>query len=89
MTEFWETTFGKVQLAWGPESTAFAALAGDYFSRANVETVLIPGIGYGRNAKPFLARGDGGDGGSRSRKSRSRSLAARPSSPHPSRLSHG
>ncbi|MEO6951396.1 MAG: class I SAM-dependent methyltransferase [Polyangia bacterium] len=57
MTEFWEAAFTRMQLAWGVEPTASALLAGDYFSRAGVKDVLIPGIGYGRNAKPFLDRG--------------------------------
>jgi SAM-dependent methyltransferase len=57
VTEFWETAFSKMQLAWGVQPTASAALAGDYFARAGTKAVLIPGIGYGRNAKPFLERG--------------------------------
>lgn len=57
MTEFWETAFTKMQLAWGLEPTKSALLARDYFARAGVKEVLIPGIGYGRNAKPFLAHG--------------------------------
>jgi len=46
-----------MQLAWGLEPTRSASLASDYFARAGVKDVLIPGIGYGRNAKPFLERG--------------------------------
>lgn len=57
VAEFWETAFTKMQLAWGLEPTASASLACDYFTRAGVKDVLIPGIGYGRNAKPFLERG--------------------------------
>ncbi len=57
MTEFWETAFTKMQLAWGLEATASARLASDYLARAGAKEVLIPGIGYGRNAKPFLERG--------------------------------
>jgi SAM-dependent methyltransferase len=57
VTEFWETAFTKMQLAWGVEPTASASLARDYFARVGVKDVLIPGIGYGRNAKPFLERG--------------------------------
>src|SRR5690606_15517225 len=44
-------------LAWGVEPTASARLAGDYFARTGAKQILIPGIGYGRNAKPFLERG--------------------------------
>lgn len=57
MTEFWETAFAKMQLAWGLEPTLSASLARDYFARVGAKDVLIPGIGYGRNAKPFLERG--------------------------------
>ncbi len=57
MTEFWETAFTKMQLAWGLEPTRSACLARDYFARAGAKDVLIPGIGYGRNAKPFLECG--------------------------------
>ena len=57
MTEFWESAFTTKRLAWGLEPTASARLAGDYFARAGAKNVLIPGIGYGRNAKPFLERG--------------------------------
>ena len=57
MTEFWESAFSKMQLAWGLEPTVSACLACDHFIRLGVKDVLIPGIGYGRNAKPFLACG--------------------------------
>jgi SAM-dependent methyltransferase len=57
LTEFWESAFTKMGLAWGLEPTASASLAGEYFARAGAKDVLIPGIGYGRNAKPFLERG--------------------------------
>lgn len=57
MTEFWDDAFQDKQLMWGLEPTASASLAADSFARAGVRDVLIPGIGYGRNAKPFLARG--------------------------------
>lgn len=57
MTEFWEAAFNKMQLAWGLEPTQSAALARDIFARKGAKNVLIPGIGYGRNAQPFLERG--------------------------------
>jgi SAM-dependent methyltransferase len=57
VTEFWETAFAKMQLGWGLEPTASASVAGDYLARAGAKDVLIPGIGYGRNAKAFLGRG--------------------------------
>lgn len=57
MAEFWETAFLKMQMAWGLEPTLSARLACDDFARAGIKDVLIPGIGYGRNAKPFLEAG--------------------------------
>jgi SAM-dependent methyltransferase len=57
MTEFWETAFTEKQLMWGFEPTASAIFARNYFARMGVKDVLIPGIGYGRNAKVFLDHG--------------------------------
>lgn len=57
MTEFWETAFNKMELGWGLEPTHSAMVTCDTFVRAGVKNVLIPGIGYGRNAKPFLDAG--------------------------------
>jgi SAM-dependent methyltransferase len=57
MTEFWEAVFHERQVMWGVEPTVSAILARDYFAEKGVKDVLIPGIGYGRNAKPFLDRG--------------------------------
>jgi len=57
MTEFWETAFNEKQLMWGLGPTASAILARDYFARMDFKRVLIPGVGYGRNVKPFLDRG--------------------------------
>jgi SAM-dependent methyltransferase len=57
MTEFWETAFTEKQLMWGSEPTASAIFASDCFARMGVKDVLIPGVGYGRNAKVFLDHG--------------------------------
>ncbi|NWA24979.1 class I SAM-dependent methyltransferase [Pseudomonas gingeri] len=57
MTEFWESAFTENQLMWGFEPTLSALFANDYFVKRGVKDVLIPGIGYGRNAKVFLAHG--------------------------------
>jgi SAM-dependent methyltransferase len=54
---FWEAAFARSQLAWGLEPTRSAVLASECFARAGARDVLIPGVGYGRNAKPFLAAG--------------------------------
>lgn len=57
MTDFWEDAFNEKQLMWGLAPTASALAACDTFTRAGAKSVLIPGIGYGRNAQPFLQRG--------------------------------
>jgi len=57
MSEIWDEHFKRAELMWGFEPTASALFAGHYFSMLGVEDVLVPGIGYGRNAKPFLERG--------------------------------
>lgn len=57
MTELWERVFLDKQTMWGLEPTLSATFACDHFSRAGAKEVLIPGVGYGRNAKPFLEQG--------------------------------
>jgi SAM-dependent methyltransferase len=57
MTELWESVFKDKQMMWGREPTTSAVLARDRFLRSGAKEVLIPGVGYGRNAKPFLESG--------------------------------
>lgn len=57
MIEFWESAFAERQLMWGFTPTASALLAAEQLAEAGAKHVLIPGIGYGRNAKVFLERG--------------------------------
>lgn len=57
MTEFWETNFIEKQTMWGYEPADSAIWAKDCFLENKVKEVLIPGIGYGRNAKVFLENG--------------------------------
>lgn len=59
MTEFWETNFIEKQEMWGFEPAQSAVLAKDFFLGQKVRNVLIPGIGYGRNAKIFEDNGMG------------------------------
>ena len=56
-TEIWEEVFADKQMMWGLEPTLSAIFAKDYFVRMGVRDVLIPGVGYGRNAKLFLDHG--------------------------------
>jgi len=57
MPEFWETAFADKQLMWGLEPARSAVFARDWLGRAGAKEILIPGVGYGRNARPFLDRG--------------------------------
>lgn len=57
MTEFWEETFKDKQEMWGLEPAKSTVLTKDFFLEQNVKNVLIPGIGYGRNAKSFIDNG--------------------------------
>lgn len=54
MTEFWESSFIEKQTMWGFEPSDSAILAKDFFLEKKIKDILIPGIGYGRNAKIFL-----------------------------------
>lgn len=54
MPEFWEEAFKNKQEMWGSEPAKSAVLAKDYFLERKIKNVLIPGIGYGRNAKTFI-----------------------------------
>ncbi len=57
MAEFWESSFKEMQTSWGFEPSDSAILAKDFFLHENVKEILIPGIGYGRNAKIFCDNG--------------------------------
>lgn len=55
--EFWEANFIEKQEMWGLEPSKSALLANDFFLEKSVKNVLIPGIGYGRNAEIFRESG--------------------------------
>lgn len=57
MTEFWEEAFKDKQEMWGLEPAKSTILAMDFFVEHSIKNILIPGIGYGRNAKIFLDNG--------------------------------
>lgn len=57
MTEFWEAAFKDKQEMWGLEPAKSSILTNDFFVEHGVKNVLIPGIGYGRNAKIFRESG--------------------------------
>jgi SAM-dependent methyltransferase len=57
MTEFWEEAFKDKQEMWGLEPAKSTVLTKDFFVEHKVTNVLIPGIGYGRNAQIFMENG--------------------------------
>ncbi|MEB0260821.1 MULTISPECIES: hypothetical protein [unclassified Mucilaginibacter] len=56
-SEFWEKSFIKNQEMWGFEPANSAILTKDLFVKQLVTSVLVPGIGYGRNAEIFRDNG--------------------------------
>jgi SAM-dependent methyltransferase len=54
MAEFWEEAFKDKQEMWGIEAAKSAKISKDFFVEKELKNILIPGFGYGRNAKPFL-----------------------------------
>nr|WP_214460431.1 class I SAM-dependent methyltransferase [Flavihumibacter fluvii] len=57
MTEFWEQAFQDKQEMWGLEPAKATILTKDFFAEHKIKNVLIPGIGYGRNAQIFIDNG--------------------------------
>lgn len=57
MIEFWESSFIEKQTMWGFEPSESAILTKDLFLEKDIKDILIPGVGYGRNAKVFVDNG--------------------------------
>lgn len=57
MAEFWEAVFQEKKKMWGEEPTTLATEAIEIFKQQDFKRILIPGFGYGRNAKPFYEQG--------------------------------
>ncbi len=57
MTEFWEEAYKDKQEMWGFEPAKSTVLAKNFFLEQKARNLLIPGIGYGRNAKIFIENG--------------------------------
>lgn len=55
--EFWESNFIQKQEMWGINPAKSAVETKDLFLERSVKNVLIPGIGYGRNAQIFRENG--------------------------------
>lgn len=57
MSEFWDEMFQKIGVLWKFEPADSALQTSDLFASEKIRNILIPGIGFGRNAKPFLEKG--------------------------------
>ena len=57
MTEFWESSFRDKQEMWGLEPADSAIGTLELFKKYGLNKILIPGFGYGRNAKIFTDNG--------------------------------
>lgn len=57
MSEFWEDAFQEKKMMWGEKPIPLAIEASEIFKGQGFRKVLIPGFGYGRNAKPFYEKG--------------------------------
>lgn len=55
MTEFWEKNFAEKQEMWGLEPAQSAIVVKNLFLKEGINNILIPGIGYGRNAAVFIS----------------------------------
>jgi SAM-dependent methyltransferase len=57
MSEFWDTMFQKIGTMWHFEPADSTLFARDLFAQNKLQKILIPGVGYGRNAKTFVESG--------------------------------
>lgn len=57
MAEFWEESFVSKREMWGLEPATSAVIAKDFFEEKSLKDILVPGVGYGRNAKVFTDNG--------------------------------
>ena len=57
MKDFWETRYLLEKEIWGSTHSKTAEFCLNYYISNSVKSILIPGSGYGRNAKYFLENG--------------------------------
>ncbi|MBI9054915.1 MAG: class I SAM-dependent methyltransferase [Bacteroidales bacterium] len=55
--EFWEELFSKHGTLWNFYPSDSAVEIAEFFYSEGLKNILIPGVGYGRNAKPFIDKG--------------------------------
>lgn len=54
MDSYWENRFKNEGVLWGAEASESAYYTLDLFKKNSIKDILIPGFGYGRNAKLFI-----------------------------------
>ncbi|HAQ20950.1 MAG TPA: SAM-dependent methyltransferase [Prolixibacteraceae bacterium] len=57
MSEFWDNKFQEIGTIWSFEPSDSAIFTCKLFTGNNFKRILIPGVGYGRNARPFIESG--------------------------------
>lgn len=57
MKEFWEQRFKKEGTIWSDDPSQSAIYAANFFRNYPIQHLMILGIGYGRNSRPFIERG--------------------------------
>ena len=57
MTEFWESIYSSNEKMWGENPTDNSRHVLKLLQSNNIKSILIPGFGYGRNAKVFYDNG--------------------------------
>jgi SAM-dependent methyltransferase len=57
MSEYWESRFKNEGAMWKFEPSDSAILAMKLFISENIREILVPGFGYGRNARLFIDNG--------------------------------
>ena len=57
MDEFWESSFKEKQTMWGLDPAESAVKAFDLFEANGIKKIMVPGFGYGRNARVFFEKG--------------------------------
>ncbi len=57
MKDYWNNRFLKEDEIWGKTHSKTAELCLQYFTKYGIKKILIPGVGYGRNAQLFQKSG--------------------------------
>lgn len=57
MKTLWEDLYQKIGMSWSFDPVDSALIARDLFTAKGLHKILIPGVGFGRNAKPFIESG--------------------------------